>query len=103
MATSPSRTSSATSASATDRTRRARHRWELGGRSFVALGGAPSVNRHLLTEGVDWWPSEVIGEAHVQSTVAGGAADVMLTHDSPAQGDRGTVRVLDLDTLGDPR
>lgn len=61
------------------------HRWELGGRAFVALGGAPSVNRHLLTEGVDWWPSEVIGEAHVQATVAGGAADVMLTHDSPAQ------------------
>lgn len=59
------------------------HRWELGGRSFVALGGAPSVNRHLLTEGVDWWPSEVIREEHVEATLAGGHADVMLTHDSP--------------------
>jgi hypothetical protein len=59
------------------------HRWELGGRSFVALGGAPSVNRHLLTEGVDWWPSEVILEEHVAATLAGGHAEVMFTHDSP--------------------
>jgi hypothetical protein len=59
------------------------HRWEMGGRSFVALGGAPSVNRHLLTEGVDWWPSEVICEEHVEATIADGHAEVMLTHDSP--------------------
>ena len=59
------------------------HRWEMGGRSFVALGGAPSVNRHLLTEGIDWWPSEVILEEHVEATIAGGHAEVMLTHDSP--------------------
>jgi hypothetical protein len=60
-------------------------RWELGGRSLVALGGAPSVNRDLLTEGVDWWPTEVLREEHVQATIAGGHADVMLTHDSPGQ------------------
>jgi hypothetical protein len=59
------------------------HRWEMGGRSFVGLGGAPSVNRHLLTEGIDWWPSEVILEEHVEATIAGGQAEVMLTHDSP--------------------
>ena len=59
------------------------HRWHMGGRSFVALGGAPSVNRLLLTEGVDWWPSEVIREEHVETTMAAGHAEVMLTHDSP--------------------
>lgn len=59
------------------------HRWEMGGRSFVALGGAPSINRHLLTEGVDWWPTEVIEDEHVEATVSGGYADVMLTHDRP--------------------
>lgn len=58
-------------------------RWALGGRSFVALGSAPSVNRGLLTEGVDWWPTEVLREEHVQATIAGGHAEVMLTHDSP--------------------
>jgi hypothetical protein len=59
------------------------HRWVMGGRSFVALGGAPSVNRLLLTEGVDWWPSEVIRDEDVEATVAPGHAEVMLTHDSP--------------------
>ena len=61
------------------------YRWKLGGRSFVALGSAPSVNRHLLTEGVDWWPTEVLREEHVAATIAGGHAEVMLTHDSPGQ------------------
>jgi hypothetical protein len=60
------------------------HRWEMGGRSFVVLGGAPSINRHLLTEGIDWWPSEVIQEEHVDATIAAGHAEVMLTHDSAA-------------------
>jgi hypothetical protein len=60
------------------------HRWELGGRSIVALGGAPSVNRLLLTEGVTWWPSEVVTDAHVDLALAGGPADVLLLHDSPA-------------------
>jgi hypothetical protein len=59
------------------------HRWDMGGRSFVALGGAPSVNRLLLTEGSDWWPSEVIREEHVAVPIAGGHAEVMLTHDTP--------------------
>lgn len=59
------------------------HRWTLGGRTFLALGSAPSINRHLLTEGVDWWPSEVLRDEHVEAAVAGGPVDVMLTHDSP--------------------
>lgn len=60
------------------------HRWSLGGRSFLALGGAPSINRHLLTEGVDWWPTEALLEEHVDAVAAGGHAEVMLTHDSPS-------------------
>ncbi|WP_460713047.1 metallophosphoesterase [Nocardioides dilutus] len=60
------------------------HRWELDGRTFLALGSAPSINRHLLTEGVDWWPSEVLLDEHVDAAVAGGHAEVMLTHDSPS-------------------
>lgn len=60
------------------------HRWTIGGRTFVALGSAPSINRHLLTEGVDWWPSENLLDAHVDAAIAQGPAEVMLTHDSPA-------------------
>jgi hypothetical protein len=55
----------------------------MGSRSFVALGGTPSVNRLRLTEGVDWRPSEVTQEEHVDATLAGGLAEVMLTRDSP--------------------
>lgn len=60
------------------------HRWNLDGRSFVALGGAPSINRHMLTEGVDWWASEVLLDHHIDAVIEAGHAEVMLTHDSPS-------------------
>lgn len=52
-------------------------------RSFVSLGGAPSIDYATRTEGRDWWPSEMITEADVDATIAGGYADVMIAHDSP--------------------
>jgi len=59
------------------------HRFEIDGRSFVSLGGAPSVDMDNRTERVDWWPEERITAEDVERTVAGGYADVMLSHDSP--------------------
>lgn len=59
------------------------HRFELGGRSFVSLGGAPSVDFDLRVEGQSWWPEEAITPDDVAVTVAGGYADIMLAHDSP--------------------
>lgn len=59
------------------------HRWTLGGRTLVALGGAPSMSVGQKREGVEWWPTEVLLDAHVDAVVADGPADVMLTHDSP--------------------
>lgn len=59
------------------------HRFELGGRSFVSLGGAPSVDREWRVEGESWWREEAITEADVEKVVAGGHAEIMLTHDSP--------------------
>ena len=58
-------------------------RWEISGRTFVALGGAPSLDRARRREGRDWWPQEQITPDDVASTVAGGYADVMVTHDAP--------------------
>ena len=58
-------------------------RFQLGGRTFVSLGGAPSMDRHLRTEGVNWGPDKEITEEDVELAIAGGPADVMLTHDSP--------------------
>lgn len=58
-------------------------RWELGGRSLVALGGAPSVDVHSRAPGRDWWPEEQMTQHDVDHTVANGYADVMITHDAP--------------------
>ncbi len=72
-------------------------RGEFGGMSFVALGGAPSVDRKWRREddaarkgwngkeptNLLWYWQEQITGADVDYTVAGGYADVMVCHDAP--------------------
>ncbi|MGL4999446.1 MAG: metallophosphoesterase family protein [Cetobacterium sp.] len=65
-------------------------RWEWEGRTFVALGGAPSVDRMWRLEDERqfkgqklWWIQEMITVDDVAKTVAGGYADVMVGHDAP--------------------
>lgn len=60
------------------------HRFTLNGRSFVSLGGAPSVDFQSRSQGHDWWPEEAITQAEAEAVAAAGPADIMLTHDSPA-------------------
>ena len=58
--------------------------WTLGGRRFVSLGGAPSMDYPDRVEGESWWSEERIEAEDVERTIANGAgADVMLAHDSP--------------------
>lgn len=59
-------------------------RLTIGGRSIVSLGGAASVDRASRIEGLTWWPDEAITDEHVAAAIAGGPADLMLTHESPA-------------------
>lgn len=65
------------------------HRIELGGRTFVFLGGAGSVDRasregYREKTGVKgWWPQEGITADDVAVVAAGGRADVMITHEAP--------------------
>jgi hypothetical protein len=59
-------------------------RLTIGARTVLSLGGAASVDRRKRTEGRDWWPDEAITDEHVAAAIAGGPADVMLTHESPA-------------------
>jgi hypothetical protein len=60
------------------------YRWAMGGRTFVSLGGAPSIDFESRTPGRDWWPDgEMMSRDDVELTIAGGPADVMITHDSP--------------------
>jgi predicted phosphodiesterase len=66
------------------------HRWELEGRTFVALGGAPSVDRSyrlsLPKKFQFWWAEEAITDEDVKRTADGGHAEVMLAHDAPSVG-----------------
>ena len=58
--------------------------WAMEGRRFVSLGGAPSVDFPMRTEGSSWWPEEMIQPADVERTIRNGVgADVMLAHDAP--------------------
>ncbi len=59
-------------------------RWEWDGIRFLALGGAHSVDRPFRQPGVSWWPQETIGRGDVARAVAGGHADVLISHDVPA-------------------
>lgn len=59
------------------------HRFTIEATSFLSFGGAASVDRHLRTEGVDWWPEEMPSDADADYAIAGGTVDVLVTHDSP--------------------
>lgn len=58
-------------------------RWTWNDVTFLALGGAHSVDRQMRKEGVDWWPEEHITDADITTASAGGRVDIMITHDSP--------------------
>lgn len=58
-------------------------RWRWYGRTWMALGGATSVDRAWRKPGVDWWREEEITQRQANEAVAGGPVDVMLCHDVP--------------------
>ena len=63
------------------------HRWTWQGVLFLALGGAYSIDRQYrkLDSGRwGWFKEEVITPEEAQQAIAGGPADVLLTHDAPA-------------------
>lgn len=57
----------------------------IGGRRVLSLGGATSVDRAWRVEGSSWWRDEEITGDSVSRAIAGGPADLMLTHESPAR------------------
>lgn len=57
--------------------------FELGGKRFISLAGAPSLDYYPEDEGFSWWPQERVLPEHVAEVVALGGADYMLAHDSP--------------------
>ncbi len=59
------------------------YRWTWSGVSFLALGGAHSVDRPWRARG-EWWSRETITLDEAFTAGEGGHADVMITHDVPA-------------------
>jgi hypothetical protein len=59
------------------------YRWTWHDREWLALGGATSVDRAVRIPGRSWWANESIHHADFKAAVAGGHADVMVTHDCP--------------------
>lgn len=68
--------------------------WEFGGRKFVALGGAPSIDYQMRTEGASWWPAEMIRESDLERLPRSEGADVMLTHDAPDGGTEAVQKII---------
>lgn len=58
-------------------------RWTWHGRTWLAVGGAVSVDRLLRKEGVSWFQDEEITDAEEERIISGGPADVLLSHDVP--------------------
>ncbi|MBC9927346.1 metallophosphoesterase [Leucobacter sp. cx-169] len=76
-------------------------RWTMSGRSFVSLGGAVSVDQRQRLEGVSWWPEEVITREEAEAVAAAGAADVLITHDTPLRDSTPEVALARLDPRWD--
>jgi len=60
------------------------YRWQWHGRRWLALGGAVSLDRAERTAGRDWFADEEISAGQAAAAVAGGRADVLVSHDCPA-------------------
>ena len=60
------------------------YRWSWQGLTWLACGGAVSLDRAVRVEGVDWWPQEEITTAQEVTLSSSGHADVMVCHDCPS-------------------
>lgn len=61
------------------------YRWQWHDRTWMAVGGAYSIDRAVRAgPGIDWWPEEEITEDDVTDAVSGGRCDVLACHDAPA-------------------
>ncbi len=59
------------------------YRWEWNGKTWMAVGGAVSVDRLLRTEGKSWWAGEVLSDEDVEFASRPGSVDYIVSHDCP--------------------
>lgn len=59
------------------------YRWQWGDTTWVAVGGAVSVDKNSRTEGKTWFATEELTDEEADLIIAAGPADVVLAHDAP--------------------
>jgi len=55
----------------------------IGGKKFLWMGGAVSVDKDYRTPGHDWFANEVPSQDQWDRALSAGPVDVMVSHDSP--------------------
>lgn len=60
------------------------HRWTWHDRTWLALGGAVSVDHLVRAVGRSWWPEERLTPDDRAAAARPGPADVVLAHDCPS-------------------
>lgn len=58
-------------------------RWVWWNMSWMALGGAASVDRLQRKAGTSWWPGELLSDEDVEYASRRGRVDVVISHDAP--------------------
>lgn len=71
------------------------YQWEFGGLSWVSFGGAPSIDFDQRTEGVSWWPEEMIRVSDLIRLPFNTGTDVMICHDAPDGGTDAVQAIID--------
>lgn len=58
-------------------------RWVWHGATWMALGGAHSMDRRDRRAGVSWWPEERLTDDDVAHAISAGPVDAIIAHDAP--------------------
>ncbi|WP_167550836.1 metallophosphoesterase family protein [Cryobacterium arcticum] len=76
------------------------YRFTIANKTFASFGGAASVDFEQRTAGIGWFPGELPTEHDVAHAVAGGYADILLTHETVDGGTAATESVLNRNPMG---
>lgn len=59
------------------------YRWSWEGSTWVAVGGAVSMDKHFRTEGMTWFAAEELTDDQADQIIADGPVDIVVAHDAP--------------------
>jgi UDP-2,3-diacylglucosamine pyrophosphatase LpxH len=58
-------------------------RWQWWNRTWMALGGGATLNRHYYTPGHDWFATETLSAEEALYAMRPGGVDIIVSHDAP--------------------